>query len=110
MESREVKFKKYREEIIAQNITKDEIKTTESTEETSYALKNTLTMSIDEIIEAHDEYTVVIQQKELDERIKQEKKERLIATIVKVSKYVCIALLLLLAIAIIVMIILLLWR
>lgn len=110
MESREVKFKKYREEIIAQNITKDEIKTTESTEETSYALKNTLTMSIDEIIEAHDEYTVVIQQKELDERIKQEKKERLIATIVKVSKYVGIALLLLLAIAIIVMIILLLWR
>ena len=67
-------------------------------------------MSIDEIIEAHDEYTVVIQQKELDERIKQEKKERLIATIVKVSKYVGIALLLLLAIAIIVMIILLLWR
>ena len=110
MESREVKFKKYREEIIAQNITKDEIKTTESTEETSYALKNTLTRSIDEIIEAHDEYTVVIQQKELDERIKQEKKERLIATIVKVSKYVGIALLLLLAIAIIVMIILLLWR
>ncbi len=89
MESREEKFKLYREEIASQvkeEAPKEEkevvIETTDKP-----VIKNTLTMTMDEIIEAHDEYTMIIEQKELKEKIRLEKKAKLKATWIKIGKY-----------------------
>ena len=44
-------------------------------------------MTMDEIIEAHDEYTMIIEQKELKEKIRLEKKAKLKAMWIKIGKY-----------------------
>ena len=55
-------------------------------------IKNTLTMTMDEIIEAHDEYTMIIEQKELKDKIKLEKKAKSKAMWKKICKYSIFAL------------------
>ena len=89
MESREEKFKKHREQIsmnlddsekqIENNVIVDNFADDLKTKK-----KNTLTMSIDQIIEAHDEYTTIIEQKELKEKLKLEKRERLLTRLKRV--------------------------
>lgn len=78
MESREEKFKAYREEIASQvkeEAPKEEKEVVVETTDKP-VIKNTLTMTMDEIIEAHDEYTMIIEQKELKDKIKLEKKAK----------------------------------
>lgn len=98
METREEKFKKYREEILKEKNKPQEIKEEKveeiKIEEEPPVKKNTLTMSIDEIIEAHDEYTMIIQQKELKDKIKLEKKAKRKFKMQKVIKYILICLIL----------------
>lgn len=112
METREEKFKTYREEIAKNNseeeIIHQETLTPEDLEfqQENYDKKNTLTMSIDQIIEAHDEYTTSIEQKELEEKLKKERKERNLTKAKVFFKYFCIALVLLLIVAILIIIIL----
>lgn len=87
MESREEKFKKYREEIKNDTEVHEEpINHVEESEEEIVNKKNTLTMSIDQIIEAHDEYTTIIEKQELKARIKKEKKEKLLLNLKKIIK------------------------
>lgn len=77
MESREEKFRKHREDIELQEKTEvleTLMKEEEASVDSDRANRNTLTLSIDKILEAHDEYTVIIEQKELKEKIRQEKK------------------------------------
>ena len=99
METREEKFKKYREEILKEKNKPQEIKEEKveeiKIEEEPPVKKNTLTMSIDEIIEAHDEYTMIIQQKELKDKAKRKFKMQ------KVIKYILICLILVAFVAII---------
>ena len=108
MESREEKFKKYREEIANDTLkeevfsTKEEVSDLEPEED----IKNTLTMKIDRIIEAHDEYTMIIEQKELEKKLKLQKKEKNIAQLKKISKiiaFVAIALVLVFVIVVFLM-------
>ena len=101
METREEKFKKHREQIaqevdniekhVENNVVEDNLD-----DEVGTNKKNTLTMSIDKIIEAHDEYTTIIEQKELKEKLKLEKKERLLTRIKRILKIAVVALSLLL--------------
>lgn len=110
MESREEKFKKYREEI-AQYDNKNEIEKLDVTpdvlekQEEDTVKKNTLTMSIDQIIEAHDEYTMIIHQKELQEKLKSEKKQKRKIQMITSLKYLGIGLVLLIILIILVIII-----
>ena len=105
METREEEFKKYREEILKEKNKPQEIKEEKveeiKIEEEPPVKKNTLTMSIDEIIEAHDEYTMIIQQKELKDKIKLEKKAKRKFKMQKVIKYILICLILVAFVAII---------
>lgn len=99
MESREERFKKYREEI-SQYDNKSEVEKIDVTpeviekQEEDTVKKNTLTMSIDQIIEAHDEYTMIIHQKELKEKLKTEKKQKRKTQFIFLLKYCGIGLVL----------------
>ena len=101
METREEKFKKHREQI-AQEVdysekqVEDNVIIENVNDDKNTNKKNTLTMSIDRIIEAHDEYTTIIEQKELKEKLKLEKKERLLTRIKRILKIAGIALALIL--------------
>lgn len=115
MDSREEKFKSYREEIARADKNKEEIIETITQEdldqqEENHLKKNTLTMSIDQIIEAHDEYTMIIQQKQLADKIRQEKKEKRILKTKKILKYIGIGLLLVLIVAVIAIVIMKIWK
>ena len=111
MQTREEKFKAWREEIAnnknidapdnQQNIVDEGVDYTSSD-----VKKNTLTMSIDKIIEAHDEYTTIIEKRVLDEKIKQEQKEKLISTLKTVGKWVLIGIALLTIVAVILIVVL----
>ncbi len=109
METREEKFKAYREEI--KNNHHDETKDVliqddlENQQE-NYLKKNTLTMSIDQIIEAHDEYTIMFEKKELEAKLKKEKHEKNMANLKVVFKWIGIAVILLLIIVVLFVIIL----
>ena len=97
METREEKFKKHREQI-AQEVDNSEKRVEDNVivdninDEKNVNKKNTLTMSIDQIIEAHDEYTTIIEQKELKEKLRLEKKERLLTRVKRILKITGIAL------------------
>ena len=94
MESREEKIKAYREEIASQvkeEAPKEEKEVVVETTDKP-VIKNTLTMTMDEIIEAHDEYTMIIEQKELKDKIKLEKKAKSKAMWKKIGKYSIFAL------------------
>lgn len=115
MENREQRFKTYREKIINEDLKEDKNNTTleaKNIEDNSKILqdkqvkKNTLTMSIDQIIEAHDEYTIIIEQKELEEKIRKEKRDKMTAKLKVIFKYALIGLILLLVVFILVLIIL----
>ena len=115
METREEKFKEYRAQLSKQSdkndiIEKEIIKDTASTTQEVIQKKNTLTMSIDEIIEAHDEYTMIIEKKTLDESLRKQKKEARMAKLKKVLKYLGIGLVLLLVVIVLVIIILAIWE
>ncbi len=115
MDSREEKFKSYREEIARTDKNKEENIETITQEdldqqEENHLKKNTLTMSIDQIIEAHDEYTMIIQQRQLADKIRQEKKEKRIEKTKKILKYIGIGLLLVLIVAVIVIVIMKIWE
>lgn len=56
METRVEKFKKYREEIKRADMKEEVEEITEETPVEDLDKKNTLTMTIDQIIEAHDQY------------------------------------------------------
>lgn len=53
----------------------DEFKIVSSTSEEDHVKKNTLTLTIDEIIKQHEAYTEVLQKQELDKRIKEQKEK-----------------------------------
>ena len=97
METREEKLK---EKNKPQEIKEEKVEEIKIEEEPPVK-KNTLTMSIDEIIEAHDEYTMIIQQKELKDKIKLEKKAKRKFKMQKVIKYILICLILVAFVAII---------
>ena len=110
MITREEKFKKHREKIasnVENNKVEDVFVGNETNPSEDNQKKNTLTMSIDKIIEAHDEYTTIIEQKELQEKLRLEKKEKTIATLKSVGKILGIALALLLIFGVLVGVILL---
>lgn len=113
METREEKFKNYRAQLSKQNdksemIEKElpEVDISNIKEQEGFEKKNTLTMSIDEIIEAHDEYTMIIEKKTLEESIKKQKKEQMISKLKKILKYLGIGSVLLLVVIVLVIIIL----
>lgn len=110
METREEKFKKYREEISLQEkkIEEEPLLVDEEVldqQEINHQKRNTLTMSIDQIIEAHDQYTMIIEQKELKEKIKKEKRLQRIAFWKKVGKISLIVAVILVVIFVIVILI-----
>ena len=115
MMTREEKFKEYRAQLSRQNdksviVEKEAAKEEIPNEKDIIQKKNTLTMSIDEIIEAHDEYTMIIEKKTLDESIKKQKKELRMAKLKKVLKYLGIGFVLLLMVIVLVIIILAIWK
>ena len=111
MQTREEKFKALREEIMnnksvdtldeSQNFIDENIDYT-----SSEVKKNTLTMSIDKIIEAHDEYTTIIEKRELDEKLKLEQREKTIALLKTIGKWALIGVALLVIVGVIVLVIL----
>ena len=60
--------------------------------QTEHIKKSTLSISIDQIVKAHDEYTTIIEQKELKEKLRLEKKERLLTRVKRILKITGIAL------------------
>ena len=111
METREEKFKKYREEIkksetVAQKVDETSLIDENIDYNSPIIKKNTLTMSIDKIIEAHDEYTTIIEKKEREEKLKQEKQAKTIELLKEIGKWVLIGIAIVVIIAVIIIVIL----
>ena len=89
MQSRVERFKAYREQI-AQNVNEEEVEKLVVTEEVinqqneDTVKRNTLTMSIDQIIEANDEYTSNIRQQRLLEEEKRKKQRTAIKCLIAI--------------------------
>ena len=89
MQSRVERFKAYREQI-AQNVNEEGVERLVVTEEVinqqneDTVKRNTLTMSIDQIIEANDEYTSNIRQKRLLEEEKRKKQRTAIKCLIAI--------------------------
>ena len=53
---------------------KDDIAMSEEVLQTEHVKKNTLSISIDQIVKAHDEYTTMISKEDIEKKTKEEKK------------------------------------
>lgn len=119
-QSRVEKYKKLREEIsqldtyrfdnpysIPQedNLDENDIAMNDETLKTEHIKKSTLSISLDQLIKAHDEYTIMMHQEEIKKQKKEEDKEKF--TKVKNLVIVSIIIGLLIAILVILLIILL---
>lgn len=102
-QSRVEKYKKHREEIAQMDnyrfespysipeedplLEKDDVAMSEETLKTEHIKKSTLSISLDQLIKAHDEYTIMMSQEEINKKRKEEKK-------VKMKKIIKLAILL----------------
>ena len=110
METRVEKFKKYREEIIKNKDLETNIEEVNVVDEnvdynSPTIKKNTLTMSIDKIIEAHDEYNTNIELKELEEKNRLEQQEKMSALFKSILRWVLIGVAVLVIVAVIIIIV-----
>ena len=110
MQSREEKFKRLREEISLQAEKEDlsnEIITPEeyASQQDNHLKGNTLKLSINQIIEAHDEYMVVVEQQKAKEDLKRKSKQLRLTKIKLIGKIIGISLVLLLMLIVIIIVI-----
>lgn len=78
----------------------DEFKIVSSTSEEDHVKKNTLTLTIDEIIKQHEAYTEVLQKQELDKRIKEQKEKNKAVFNPKIILWIAIGVIIVVAVVI----------